>query len=280
MLKILAPCVLAAIFAFGAHPASAQTPSPMQEWQYPGGVVLENLFVPQVPQWDVILGVAASTKPAYSGDSRYRGAGGPVIDIRYRNLAFLSSGEGLGINVVHGRHYRVSLSVGLDLGRRMQWDYSRLHGLGDIPRAPFFKLAGSYVLSKRLPLILRADISKFAGGAAGLVGDLEVYTPLPGSSRRLVMFAGPSLTLADRKHLQTNYGISPLQALGSGHPVFSAHGGLEAAGFGFSATRFFTPHLLANTNLSLSELLGSAGRSPLVERKMQASFTVSVAYRW
>lgn len=280
MPKILARCLLAAVLACGAHGVSAQTPSPMQEWQYPGGIALENLFAPKIPKWDVILGVATSTKPVYSGASQYAGAAGPVINIRYRNRLFLSSGEGLGGDIFQGKQYRVSLAVGLDLGRRMAWKYGKLHGLGDIPRAPFFKLAGTYILSKRLPILFRADIRKIAGGAAGIVGDINVYTPLPGSSRKFVMFAGPSVTLADRKHLQTAYGISRRQALQSGYPVYGAHGGLEAAGFGFSATRFFTPHLLANTNLSVSELLGSAGRSPLVERKAQASLTLSVAYRW
>ncbi|MHB8812633.1 MAG: MipA/OmpV family protein [Steroidobacteraceae bacterium] len=280
MLKILTTCLLAAILACGVRTASAQTPSPMQEWQYPGGIELEKLFAPHIPEWDVILGLATSTQPAYSGASQYRVAGGPVVNIRYRDRIFLSSGEGLGVNVVERKQFRVSLAVGLDLGRRMQWDYGRLKGLGDIPRAPFFKLSSSYVISKKLPVILRADISKIAGGSAGLVGDLEVYTPLPGSSRTFVMFAGPSLTLADRKHLQTGYGISPLQAMRSGYPVFAAHGGLEAAGFGFSATRFFTRRLLANINLSVSELLGSAGSSPLVERRTQGSFSLSMAYRW
>lgn len=252
----------------------------MQEWQYPGGIALENLFAPKIPKWDVIAGIATSTKPIYSGASQYLATGGPVVNIRYRNLAFLSSGEGLGVNIVHGKQYRVSLAVGLDLGRRMAWHYSTLHGLGDIPRAPFFKLAGTYVISKRLPILLRADIRKIAGGAAGLAGDIEVYTPLPGSSRKFVMFAGPSLTFADRKHLQTVYGVSPRQALQSGYPVFAAHGGLEAVGFGFSATRFFTRHVLANTNIAVSELLGSAGHSPLVERRMQATLTLSLAYRW
>jgi outer membrane scaffolding protein for murein synthesis (MipA/OmpV family) len=252
----------------------------MQEWQYSGGIALENLFAPKIPRWDVILGLAASAKPAYSGASQYEAAGGPVVNIRYRNIAFLSSGEGLGVNVLEGKQYRVSLAVGLDLGRRMSWHYATLHGLGDIPRAPFFKLAATYVLSKHLPILLRGDIRKIAGGAAGLVGDLEIYTPLPGSSRKLVMFAGPSVTFADRKHLQTGYGISPYQAGRSGDPVFLAHGGLEAAGLGFSATRFLTRHLLTNINFALSELLGSAGRSPLVERRAQASFSVSMAYRW
>jgi outer membrane scaffolding protein for murein synthesis (MipA/OmpV family) len=94
------------------------------------------------------------------------------------------------------------------------------------------------------------------------------------------MFAGPSVTFADRRHLQTSFGISPLQAQRSGYPVYTPHGGLEAAGFGFSLTRFFTPHLLANTNLSVSELLAGAARSPVVERKTQGSLTLSVAYRW
>ncbi len=280
MLKILAPCLLAAICACGTRAASAQTPSPTQEWQYSGGIVLENLFAPEVPRWDVILGLAAAAKPAYSGASQYRAAGGPVINIRYDRRVFFSTGEGLGVNFLNGKQYRVSLAVGLDLGRRMSWHYGTLHGLGDIPRAPFFKLAGSFVLSKRLPVIVRADIRKIAGGAAGIVGDVGIYTPLPGSSRKLVMFAGPSVTVADRKHLQTSYGISPPQAMRSGYPVYAAHGGLEAAGFGFSATRFFTTHLFGNTDIAVSELLGSAGRSPLVERRMQASFSMSVAYRW
>jgi outer membrane scaffolding protein for murein synthesis (MipA/OmpV family) len=280
LLKLLAPSLLAAILACGAHVASAQTPSPLQEWQYPGGIELERLFAPKIPEWDAVLGIAASTGPAYSGASQYRVAGGPVINIRYKDRAFLSTGEGLGVDFLQGKQYRISLAVGLDLGRRMSWDYPLLHGLGDIPRAPFFKLSGSYVISKRLPVILRADIRKIAGGAGGLEGDLEVYTPLPGSSRTFVMFAGPSLTLADRTHLQTVYGISQLQALRSGYPVYGTHGGLEAVGFGFSATRFFTPHWLANMNLAGSELLASAGRSPLVESRKQGTFSLSFAYRW
>jgi outer membrane scaffolding protein for murein synthesis (MipA/OmpV family) len=280
LLKILAPCLLAGVMACGARVACAQTPSPTQEWQYPGGIELERLFEQEIPEWDRILGLAASVQPVYSGASRYRASEGPVINIRYRDRVFFSTGEGLGVDFLQGKHYRVSLTVGVDLGRREEWDISALRGLGDIPRAPFFKLSSSYVISKRLPIIVRADIRKIAGGSAGLVGDLEVYTPLPGSSRRLVMFAGPSVTVADRKHLQTGYGISELQSLDSDYPVYAAHGGLESAGFGFSATRFFTTHLLANTDLSVSRLLGSAGNSPLVERKTQASFDLSVAYRW
>jgi outer membrane scaffolding protein for murein synthesis (MipA/OmpV family) len=278
--KLLAACLLGAIFACAARIASAQTPSPMQEWQYSGGIALENLFAPKIPKWDLLAGLATSVQPAYAGASQYRASEGPAINIRYRERAFISTGEGLGVYLLAGKQYNVSLAVGLDLGRRESWHYATLHGLGDIPRAPFFKLAGTYVISKRLPILLRGDIRKIAGGAAGLVGDLEIYSPLPGSSRRFVMFAGPSVTIADRKHLQTSYGISARQALASGYPQFRAQGGLEAAGFGFSATRFFTHHWLLNTNIAVSRLLGSAARSPLIERRTQANLSLSMAYRW
>ena len=280
MSKILAACLLAAIFSYGARSASAQTPSPMQEWQYPGGIALQKLFAPSVPKWDVILGVATSANPTYSGASQYRAGAGPVINIRYRDRIFVSTGEGLGYNFTEGKNYRASVAVGLDLGRRMSWHYSTLRGLGDIPRAPFFKLSATYVPSKRFPILLRGDIRKIAGGAAGIEGDLNVYTPLPGSSRKFVMFAGPSVTFADRKHLQTVFGISQRQSVASGYPMYATHGGLEAAGFGFSATRFFTQHFLGNANVAVSELLGSAARSPIVERKAQGSLSFSVAYRW
>lgn len=280
MSKILAACLLAAIFSYGTRSASAQTPSPMQEWQYPGGIALQKLFAPSVPKWDVILGLATSANPAYSGASQYRAAGGPVINIRYKDRIFVSTGEGIGYNFTEGKNYRASVAVGLDLGRSMSAHYGTLRGLGDIPRAPFFKLAATYVPSKRLPILLRGDIRKIAGGAAGLVGDLSLYTPLPGSSSKFVMFAGPSVTFADRKHLQTVYGISERQALASSYPVYATHGGLESAGFGFSATRFFTKHLLGNANVAVDELLGSAANSPIVERKAQGSLSFSVAYRW
>jgi outer membrane scaffolding protein for murein synthesis (MipA/OmpV family) len=278
--KILAACLLTALFSYGARSASAQTPSPMQEWQYPGGIALQKLFAPSVPKWDVILGLATSANPAYSGASQYRAAGGPVINIRYKDRIFISTGEGLGYNFTEGKNYRASIAAGLDLGRSMSSHYGTLHGLGDIPRAPFFKLSATYVPSKRLPILLRGDIRKIAGGAAGIVGDLDLYTPLPGSSRKLVMFAGPSVTFADRKHLQTVYGISEGQALASGYSPYATHGGLESAGFGFSATKFFTTHFLGNANLAVNELLGSASRSPIVERKAQGSLSFSAAYRW
>jgi len=55
----------AALAAAGARDASAQTPSPLGEWQYSAGVPLQKLFNPTVPTWQVSVGAALrATSPA------------------------------------------------------------------------------------------------------------------------------------------------------------------------------------------------------------------------
>jgi outer membrane scaffolding protein for murein synthesis (MipA/OmpV family) len=261
--------------------AQAQTPSPLQEWQYSGGIILARLFEPDLPEWRVILGAASQVQPAYDGSRAYRVEGGPVINIHYRDIAFLSSGEGLGFNFLHGDHYQVGLAVAYDRGRQEKLDYANLRGMGDISAAPVAKLYASWVLSRKFPMILRVDARQFVGGAQGAVGDAGVYIPLPGSSKTFVMFAGPSITLADNHYLQTVYGVTPAQSAASGHPIYEIpHAGTSAAGVGFSATKFLTDHLLFNLDGALSQIRGSPAHSPLVERRTERVLALSMDYNW
>lgn len=259
----------------------AQTPSPLQEWQYSGGIILARLFQPDLPKWRVILGTAAEVQPVYDGSRAYRVEGGPVINIHYRDIAYISSGEGIGFNFLRGDHYQVGIGLTYDFGRRERDDFANLHGMGDISAAPVGKLYASWVLSKKFPLILRVDARQFMGGAEGAVGDAGVYLPLPGSSRTFVMFAGVSITFATDHYLQTLYGVTPAQSLASGHPVYEIpHAGTSAAGVGFSATKFITDHWLLNVDAALNQIRGSPAHSPLVERRTQRELALSVDYNW
>ena len=261
--------------------ALAQTPSPLQEWQYSGGIILARLFEPDLPTWRTILGVGAEVQPVYDGARADQVSGGPVINIHYRDVAFLSTGEGLGFNFLRGDHYQVGVGVTYDLGRQEKDDLTNLRGMGDIPAAPVGKLYGTWVLSKKFPLILRASARQFVGGAEGAVGDAGVYMPLPGSSKTFVMFAGPSITLATRHYLQTLYGVTAEQSLASGHPVFDVdHSGTADAGVGFSATKFLGKHLLLNLDTAISQIRGRPASSPLVERRTQRVLALSFDYHW
>jgi outer membrane scaffolding protein for murein synthesis (MipA/OmpV family) len=152
--------------------------------------------------------------------------------------------------------------------------------MGNIDAAPVVKLFGSTVLSKKFPLILRVDARQNVGGANGAVADVGVYMPLPGSSKKFVMFAGPSVTFATHRYLQSEFGVTPAQSLASGHPVFDPHAGEASVGVGFSATRFLTDHWLLNLDAALSKLKGSPDVSPITERSTQRELAMSIDYQW
>ena len=261
-------------------PALSQTPSPLQEWQYSSGIVLYKLFTTDVPDWQIETGLAENSRPLYTGSNDYRQLTGPVIDVRYKDIAFASIGEGLGVNLLRGDNYRAGVALGYDLGREAHDDLMQLKGLGNISSAPVFKIFGSYAISKAFPLVFNMDVRQYIGGADGVVGDFSIYAPLPGSSEKLVMLAGPSITLATRLHMQTEFGVSVNQSAASGYEQYMAHGGLEQAGFGFSATRFFGKHWFLNMDLAASRLFGSADESPITKTGVQGVLSVAVAYKW
>jgi hypothetical protein len=102
----LAWLILALSFAV-PRAAWSQTPSPLQEWQYSGGLILARLFEPDHPDWRVVLGAAAEVQPVYGGARAYRMQGGPVINVQFHDIAFATTGEGIGVNFLRGDHYRV-----------------------------------------------------------------------------------------------------------------------------------------------------------------------------
>jgi outer membrane scaffolding protein for murein synthesis (MipA/OmpV family) len=272
--------IAACLFAACIPTSRAQTPSPLQEWQYSSGIALQKLFQPNLPDWQFVLGVGGEHKPLYDGSALTRTMGGPVINIRYKDLAFASVGEGLGLNLIHGDHYRGGLALCYDLGRYVSEDVGHLYGLGDIKRAPAVKAFFSYAVSRSFPMVVRADVRQIVGGADGAVADVDAYLPLPGSSKHFVMFAGPTFTIADRRYMQREFGVTTAQSAASGYPIYDAHAGGDAVGFGFSSTAFITSHWLVNLDTAVNHLLGSASESPITQRRTQKVLALSVAYSW
>jgi outer membrane scaffolding protein for murein synthesis (MipA/OmpV family) len=274
-------CLALLLIAWLPHAASAQSQSPLQEWQYSGGVILARLFEPNLPPWRVIAGLAGEVQPVYDGARAYQVSPGPVVNVYYRDIWYFSTGEGLGYNFLRGDHYQIGVGLSYDLGRKMDLDDRNLDGIGDISAAPVAKLYGSWVLSRKFPMILRVSARQYVGGAQGAVGNASVYLPLPGSSKTFVMFAGPSITMGTRHYLQTLYGVSQQQSIASGHPEYLiTRAGTSDVGVGFSATKFFGKHLLVNLDTAISQVRGSPAKSPLVETRTQRVLALSFEYQW
>lgn len=254
--------------------AAAQTPSPLANWQYSAGEVLAKLDDRPLPEWRVILGASGSVAPKYEGADTYHVTPGGIVDIRYRDIAFFSVGEGLGVNLLRGDTYRAGIAMSYDLGRNDN-DDARIRGLGDIDPAPEAKLFGQVFI---LPVVLTADIRRGIGGHDGWIGDLGIYVPYIDSSETFVVFAGPSITLADQDYMDSYFSVSPGQAANSRLPAFDADPGFKNANFGITAVYFFDDNWFLVADAAVEQLLGDAARSPVTQSRTQFTFDISIAY--
>jgi outer membrane scaffolding protein for murein synthesis (MipA/OmpV family) len=183
--------------------------------------------------------------------------------------------------VVHKRGLQLGVSIAYDLGRKERDDYTNLSGMGDKRASAVPKLFGAWAISQRFPLVIRGDIRHLLRTGGGSIADLGAYFPLPGSSSRLAMFLGPSITVADRRYLQDMYGVTNQESASSRHVPYSIkHGGIEATGLGFSATWTLSRHYLVNGNAAINYLGHLATDSPLVERASGHVVALSFDYIW
>jgi len=273
-------CTFVAAWAYSVA-VFAQTPSPLQEWQYSSGLILERMFESQVPDIHAVLGIGAEVQPAYEGSRAYRVRGGPAIDVRYKDLAFISTGDGVGYNLVHRRGLEVGVSLAYDLGRKERLDYGNLSGMGDKPMSAVPKLFLTWVVSDGFPLVVRSDVRHLLRTGGGTVADIGAYMPLPRSSERFAAFLGPSVTVASRRYLRDLYGVTSEQSIASGHPIYSVQNtGVDAFGLGLSATWHLSRHYLFNINGAINRLGHEAADSPLVERPSARVLALSVDYHW
>lgn len=265
----------AATLSFFSHGASAQTPSPLTDWQYSAGVVLMPMLAPSVADWQIELGPAVAAQPLYPGSNQYRVQPGAVIDIRYKDLAFLSTGEGAGVNLLHGKGYRAGVAVGFDVGRA-EGDSHLLRGMGNIAPAPTPKLFAEYVI---FPLVIRLDFRRAIGGFNGYLGNLSVYLPVAGSED-FAIFIGSSLTFADDAYMGRYFGVTQSQARASGYPACRAGGGTKEVAFGASGNWFIAEHWLIDGDIAAKRLFDRAADSPLAHRSTGYVLGFALAYQY
>lgn len=254
--------------------ALAQTTSPLPEWEYSAGQLLRSYFLAgKIPTFAASVGLSAQLSPKFDGSSQYRVLGGPSFDLRYRDIAFLSTGEGLGVNILRGKHSRAGIALTYELGRSADQSVA-LRGLGDVSAAPELKLFAEGVL---FPLVGRADVRRALGGYNGWAADLAVYLPIAGSEK-FFMLIGPSVAFGDGSYMQHFFGISPAQSQASGRPVYTAGGGIKSVSFGTNATLFLTDHWFLNSILAVDRLLGDAAHAPTTSERTQFATTFTAGY--
>ena len=204
-----------------------------------------------------------------------------MIDVRWQDKAFVSTGDGVGYNLVHERGLQVGIGMAYDLGRKERADYLDLRGMGDQSLSAAPKGFVTWVVSERFPMVVRADWRHLLRSGGGSIGDVGAYLPMPGSSSRFVYFLGPSITIANRRYLRDSFGVTSMQSIASDHPGYLIqHSGVEAYRVGLTADWRFADHYLLNASSAANHLGHSAIDSPIVERASSHAIAISIDYQF
>lgn len=263
--------------------ASAQTPSPRMDWQYSTGEVLTSTsevlstFGDKPPEWRQAYGAGIDVQPTYLGSPRYKFMPSAIFDVRYKDVAFISAGEGIGVDLLRGEGFRAGVAVGYDLGRNTHDDV-RIRNLPNVSMAAEPKIFAQYFLK---PVVVTFDLRKGIGGNDGIVGDVGAYIPLPlNKENSLILFAGPSVTMADSRYMNAYFGVSPDSSRLSGLSAFHADGGFANAGAGATMIYMIGEHWLLESNFAYQRFLGDAWHSPIPETRVQYVGDVNIGYRF
>ena len=260
------------VFSFAAQTAFAQQAT-FTDWQDSSGIVMRALGGP-IPDWSVTIGGGIAVMPAYEGSNQMRPEPAPDVDIRYKDLAYLSMGEGIGYNVLRGANYRAGVGLTYDIGREHS-AATRLEGTKNIEPAPVFKGFAQYMF---VPVVLSVDVKQALTSYQGLTADFGAYMPIVGTEK-VQIFVGPEITFADSRYMQAYFGINPQNTDAQSHfRNYSASGGLKDARLGVSGLYHFDDHWFVDATVGGERLLGSAAGSPIVQDKWGWSAAGTVNY--
>jgi outer membrane scaffolding protein for murein synthesis (MipA/OmpV family) len=240
--------------------------------------VAPGLDAPQRPttRWTVTIGALGAVRPAYEGSDAYVGSAFPVFDLRYRDIAFASVRDGIGVNILREDWVTLAPVLRYRVGRD-QDDNRALYGMGDIEGT--FE-AGVLAVFGTGPVRLRLEAAQGlnGGGSEGLQARADLtYGASLGS--RLFVAGGPNVTYGDRSFNQTYFGVSPQQSARSGYPQFAAGAGFNSVGLSATANyRLWRGFSLTATG-EVKQLLYDTADSPIVREQTQAFFGLALAWR-
>ena len=245
------------VIAFGAGMAQAADQAPLRA-PAPAAAGAAS-------DWTVTIGAEPGWGPSYVGSDRNRFGAKPVFSVRRANVprGFTSPRDGFGFSLFDQGNFRVG-PVGQIRMPRYEGDDADLRGLGKVD---FVFEAGVFAEMWWAPwLRTRGELRHGIGGHHGLIGDLNADVVLP-VTRQLTFSAGPRMRFASSAALSPYFGVTPVQSINSGLPLYSAKGGVHAWGAGAQLRYDWTRQFATYAFVEYDRLVGSAADSPLVRQR-------------
>lgn len=250
--------------------ARADATSAFAQWQYSAGVLLDQYSEGAPAKWSYALGAGTEVVPRYDGAARHDTNFFPLADVRYRDLAFASVSEGIGVNLLRRHDARAGLALNWDFGRAAR----DARGIDRLPSGPVADLFGEQLVRS---VVLRADLRHSPIHGTGLEAEFGAYAPLP-FGKSFYLFLGPSLSFVDGPSARRQFAVSTGDAARSGYRAFDTHAGLKAVNFGGNAVWLIDEHWLVEVLGAYARLFGSAAHSPLTGARENFSAGLALVY--
>lgn len=231
------------------------------------------------------LGGGLAVTPRYSGSHEMQAAPIILVDYQMKNGFYASTMRGLGYGTSFG-----ALSVDAALGvrgERSDEDKSgvggargskELRGMGKVKASSTANLGARYTIFNGLEFAGHASLplsQRENGKNAGfeLTGTLHAD-----DSDKLALSLGANF--ADRKYMQTYYGVTAQQAAHSGMKAHSPAAGLYEAILSFAWEHRIDQRWAVTTMLGSSTLVRDAANSPVTRRSTAPTAAVFASYRY
>lgn len=231
---------------------------------------------PAPPRFGLTLGAIGTVAPVYDGSDSYRFSAFPAIDLRYRDIAFLSARDGLGLNLVRADWITAGPVLRYRFGRDAD-DNRALRGMGDVGGTAEL---GVMATLRAGPMQLRLEAAQGINGEGHrgfqARADLTYAQPI---GQRLLVSVGPMISYGDSQFNQTYFGVTRDQAVRSGYREYNPGGGIRDVGLGASAIYRLGGGFALTGIAEVRRLLWDVADSPIVRDETQGFLGLGISWR-
>ncbi len=202
----------------------------------------------------------------------------PLFSVDWQSGQFFAGlSRGAGYNWVQNEVVTFSTAI-TAVGGRREKDSSRFKGLGNVKSS-----LASNITVKWTPngasFAFTAAVTEAFGKGLGSAFNFGIASDCP-LSDKLSLNASLSANYADKKRMQSLYGVTALQASGSVYSVFTTKGGIESADAVVGLDYALDKKWVISGNIGVNRLQGEAGKSLIFKDKTSAVGALTATYRF
>jgi MipA family protein len=202
----------------------------------------------------------------------------PIASLDWRSGPYFAGmSSGFGYHWI--RSERLTMSTALTAaGGRREKDSERFKGLGDIKTSLAAMISAEWTPFDG-PLAVQAGYQRAFGKNLGSGLHLGLGSGFP-ISEKVMVSVNVSGNYADKSRMQSQYGITTVQALNSGYQVFTPKAGLESIDFGLGLNYMLDKKWGLGAQVGMNRLQGEAAKSQIFKDKKTATGGLFASYKF